>query len=379
MKKIKTPYRGVRYRIIDDGGMKVKSFFIRYQIDGRSHEFALGTSPAWTAKLAMLERNKYMLNVKTGIGPKSPRDEKQAQKTEETKTFGYIANNVFLPSRTAEQQKDERIKLDLWILPEIGSRQLAEITVSDLEQIKFNMESVKDQEGNPKPRAPETIRKVIFLVRQIMRYAQDHDLYNGRIPRLKIKVGDNKRQRYLTQEQAHELLNRLKEKSETVYEISLFSLITGCRHDEIVSLTWGDLDLDAATPTAFLWDTKNKSSLPVKLDKRLVAMLKAKTPGQKNDLIWKSETGEKIKQVSNTFMRVVDDMGLNDGVTDRRQKFTFHCLRHSAASFLINKGIPLYEVGKHLRHRTLISTQRYSHLADSVTDKTTQILSEILD
>jgi integrase len=40
----------------------------------------------------------------------------------------------------------------------------------------------------------------------------------------------------------------------------------------------------------------------------------------------------------------------------------FHDLRHSAASEMVNAGVPLYDVGKILGHRDTRSTQRYSHL-----------------
>jgi integrase len=39
-----------------------------------------------------------------------------------------------------------------------------------------------------------------------------------------------------------------------------------------------------------------------------------------------------------------------------------HDLRHSAASEMVNAGVPLYTVGKVLGHRDQRSTQRYSHL-----------------
>lgn len=41
----------------------------------------------------------------------------------------------------------------------------------------------------------------------------------------------------------------------------------------------------------------------------------------------------------------------------------FHDLRHSAASAMINAGVPLYTVGAVLGHKAPASTQRYSHLA----------------
>lgn len=41
----------------------------------------------------------------------------------------------------------------------------------------------------------------------------------------------------------------------------------------------------------------------------------------------------------------------------------FHDLRHSAASAMLNAGVPLYTVGAVLGHKSAASTKRYSHLA----------------
>lgn len=46
------------------------------------------------------------------------------------------------------------------------------------------------------------------------------------------------------------------------------------------------------------------------------------------------------------------------GIEDLR----FHDLRHSAASAMINAGVPLYTVGAVLGHKATASTKRYSHL-----------------
>ena len=43
-------------------------------------------------------------------------------------------------------------------------------------------------------------------------------------------------------------------------------------------------------------------------------------------------------------------------------KVTFHDMRHSAASEMINAGVDLFTVGQVLGHRDPRSTKRYSHL-----------------
>lgn len=42
---------------------------------------------------------------------------------------------------------------------------------------------------------------------------------------------------------------------------------------------------------------------------------------------------------------------------------SFHSLRHTAAAWMVQAGVSLYEVQKVLGHSTPVMTQRYAHLA----------------
>ena len=42
---------------------------------------------------------------------------------------------------------------------------------------------------------------------------------------------------------------------------------------------------------------------------------------------------------------------------------SFKTLRHTAASYMVQQGVPLYEVQKILGHSSPAMTQRYAHLA----------------
>jgi len=52
----------------------------------------------------------------------------------------------------------------------------------------------------------------------------------------------------------------------------------------------------------------------------------------------------------------------NKGVTDPRQKITFHTLRHTFASWLAIQGTHILTIKELLGHQTLAMTERYSHL-----------------
>ena len=54
----------------------------------------------------------------------------------------------------------------------------------------------------------------------------------------------NRRERFLTQDEANTLLHEIKTRSEQIYNMTLLSLHTGARAKEIFTLTWGLVDFN---------------------------------------------------------------------------------------------------------------------------------------
>ena len=156
---------------------------------------------------------------------------------------------------------------------------------------------------------------------------------------------DNKRTRFLTITEADLLLNALKKASFQLYEISLLSLYCGLRAGEIFNLRWSDVDFNNKMLT--LRDTKNSKTRIIYMTNDVCKMLyNKKEPNMFNSYIFKSRNGDKIKEVSNAFNRVVELLKLNEGVSDNRQKVVFHTLRHTYASWLTQMGTDLYMIQK---------------------------------
>ncbi|MDR1946264.1 MAG: site-specific integrase [Desulfovibrio sp.] len=69
------------------------------------------------------------------------------------------------------------------------------------------------------------------------------------------------------------------------------------------------------------------------------------------------------KYVSTIFRITVNDLGLNDNVTEESYKIVFHTLRHTFCSWLAIKGVPLYTISQLVGHKTPTMTQRYAKLS----------------
>jgi integrase len=213
-------------------------------------------------------------------------------------------------------------------------------------------------------KAPATIRYALAVVRQVFNFAIDHGMYVGSNPVSKVKKpsGDNKRVRFLTHDEAEALLDTIREKSADVYNISLLSLHTGMRAGEIFSLTWADVDLKGRMLT--LRDTKNGRTRFARMTDQVVEMLFSLPKGKPDELVFPARGNARMVKISRTFERAVDELKLNEGVTDPRQMVVFHTLRHTYASWMLRSGADLYTVSKLLGHRTIAMTERYGHVAD---------------
>jgi len=145
--------------------------------------------------------------------------------------------------------------------------------------------------------------------------------------------------------------------------MALVSLHCGLRAGEIFSLTLGDLDFENGT--MFLRDTKKRRIRTAFMTEEAKKILQAKAGGEREDLVFPGRDGIKISSISDTFERIVRDLGFNTGITDRRHKVVFHTLRHTYASWLIESGVDLYTVKKLMGHSTIAMTERYSHLGNN--------------
>jgi integrase len=140
-------------------------------------------------------------------------------------------------------------------------------------------------------------------------------------------------------------------------------LFTGLRAGEIFNLKWKSLDRENGL--VWVMDGKSGKSRAVYMPDQVKDLFQGMTPGEPEELIFPGPGGKVLPQIPKPFRTAVKKLELNAGIADRRERFTFHSLRHTAASFLIQSGVDLYTVKEILGHGSIALTERYSHLADT--------------
>jgi integrase len=369
-------FRGVRWLKHPSRKHGVKfdrRFGIRFFVKGKQFESLLGwESAGWNEGKAYAKRQEFIANVKRGVGPTSLDEElaiqkkvneaRQESEAREQITFLDFFHNTYFPTASAAWKEETARKhaehVKNWLAPVLGSIPLKDVGIIHINKIKANMTRGK--------RAPRTMQYVFRTFSMVWESARDHGLVGGVCPTkaksFKLPKIDNARERFLKNEEAARLLDAVKARSEQTYCMALLSLETGMRFSEIAGLQWGCIDLESSQIRVL--NAKGDKSRTIPITQQAHAMLSALEPGNNRNLVFPNSLGAKHLQVPSAFKRAVAESGLNEDLHDSKLRFSFHGLRHTYASRLIEAGAELIHVQRLLGHSTPVVTDRYSHLRE---------------
>ena len=320
-------------------------------------------------------------NIRLGRHPQTLAEMKQineeANKTKEIKKTEKLSETITLreifdrfitvyKTETAEEtsKRIQGIYLN-WIDKNLGAKKLIDVTVEDIQSIIITATQTQ---------APRSVNYIKSTFHLIFNYAKKHDLYFKDNPasKVKVKLKDNRRNRFLREEEARTLLDELGKRSMDLHDMALLSLYAGLRAGEIFNLQWERIFWD--TERIFIADPKNGEGRFEPIHPVIKEMLQGRYQDSATGYVFKARNGGKITKVSNTFQRTVDELGLNDGISDSRRKVVFHTLRHTYASWLVMNGVDLYTTQKLMGHKSNQMTQRYAHLAPGYLEKAVNTL-----
>lgn len=133
---------------------------------------------------------------------------------------------------------------------------------------------------------------------------------------------------------------------------------SGLRVSEVVSLKVHDINLNELT--IHLKNSKGKKDRITILPAKLVITLKELTKNRAaNDFVFESNRGGKL---TTTSLQKVFQSGLKK--TGIKKQATFHSLRHSFATHLLENGVDVRYVQELLGHQNIRTTQRYTQVTN---------------
>lgn len=392
-KRISTSYPGVRYREHSSRKHGVKFdryFFIRYKLEGKDKEEGVGwASAGMTAEKANMLLGQIRENLRSGKGPVTlaeMREQAENEKLEQQKkaeaekrdniTYVEFFESEYMPS-TSLHKSPKSIKSEWqhhrnWIKPVLANLPLRQVSLKQLEQIVSNMKKAD--------RKPRSIQYILATISQVWNYARSLEIVDGDSPTRMIKMGklDNERTRFLTETEAQLLLNILSRHSLDLHDMAILSLFAGLRAGEIFKLKWSDIDLE--NNLILIRSPKSGKTRHAYITPEIRHVLKGRSLSRTRpeDLIFPSGNGKQRMAISKVFSKCVNEAGLNEGIEEDKQKVVFHTLRHTFASWLAKKGVPLYTIQALMGHSNFQMVQRYAHLNDESKRSAAEVLNGIL-
>ena len=201
-----------------------------------------------------------------------------------------LYRELVLDALSPRERTSEEGRWAQHLAPEFERVELADVSTRHVMQFRRSLER--------KGLSPQSVQHCLGLLRRILHKALRLELYSGRLPHFEMPRFDNKRQRFLSPDEARSLLNMMRQTSPLWHDISLFALQTGLRAGEIFQLTRKQVCFHSHTIAVL--DSKNGSTRHVPLNAVAREVLQRHLPAEPEGLFFTS-SGLPIREAGTAF------------------------------------------------------------------------------
>lgn len=354
MKRIKTRHTGVYYRVsqnrIDQFGRPDKCFDIHFKLKGKDIWEKVGwKSEGYSLQDAIELR---AIRIKSLRHP-----ELIAEEAPETITLNEVwvrYKEQWLPHLKA--QKSMLYSFERHISKHLGKYSIEHIGAFEIENFKNNL---------LKNYTSANTKYILSILRRVLNKAKEWELtqksYEIPLGSFRISNSDKKRERFLTPEEAARILDGLQFYNCTLYYIAKLSLYTGMRLGEIISLSSGNINIDAG----IIYIDGKTGRRVAYISEHIKSDIRNLLPQEDHIKIFDALSGKHLiaNTISEKFAKFMKHTGFNDGITDSSRKIVFHTFRHTFCSWLAMNGVPLFTIGQLVGHSSTSMTERYAKLS----------------
>lgn len=257
----------------------------------------------------------------------------------------------------------ETVKIHLrWLDPYLGNSELSKIDRSMIDKIaaakraEFVMTNTKDGlKSTGRKVKPSTVNRVLEVLSSVLNAAVEWE-WLDRTPKVAMQAEPSKRIRWITQDQAKQLLAALPSH---LSELALFSLETGLRRANATGLSWSQVDLARKMAWIHPDQAKARKAIPVPLSDTAMEVLRRQRFAKRKPEFTDSVFVFRGKQVHQTSTKTWKEALAKVGISD----FRWHDLRHTWASWHVQRGTPLHVLKELGGWETMEMVQRYAHLS----------------
>lgn len=213
--------------------------------------------------------------------------------------------------------------------------------------------AIIDGKATEIPISPATINRDLATLKRLFSLSEEWGLISvNRIHRIKLLKENNKRLRFLTDEEIEKLLQHC-EQPHLKLTVRI-ALETGLRKEAILSLRWSEIDFQSKMIHKA---TKADKIVHIPLTELLEHELRSWRQFQKvlSPFVI-TYKGQPVKDIKRSFATACRNAGIKD--------FRFHDLRHTFASHFLMRTKDLKTLQEILGHSDITTTMRYAHLLD---------------
>jgi integrase len=194
---------------------------------------------------------------------------------------------------------------------------------------------------------------------------------------------------YLAEHQVQSFLEKAKISQPELYALYYLAIHTGMRKSELLGLHWEDIDWQHSTlqvQRQLRWKEKGQYEFSspkttngvrsIKLGDKAIAALKAHKASlapEGQTLVFSDGKGEPIRDriLYHNFKQILEEAGLPN--------IRFHDLRHTAASLMLNYGVPVLIVSRRLGHaKPSITMDVYGHIIPSRQEEAAILMDNLM-
>ena len=269
-------------------------------------------------------------------------------------TFEEFAKR-FLEEHPGRRRSDHYPTMVKRIVPYFEGRPIREITRSDLDRFRIRLMTEK-VERLGRPLSATSVVKLLRTLHRIFKMAvrwgvidvnPATDLEKPSIPRPKT--------RFLTYEEFEALEAAAPDELRPMLRMAV---ATGMRLKEVVGLRWSDVDRNAGVLHVSEDSKTGRRIIP--LSETVQGVLDGLVRHLRSPMVFVDDEGKdytserRRNRITVATSKAMRTAGIENA--------SFHTLRHTAAAWMVQDGVSLYEVQHVLGHSTPVMTQRYAHL-----------------
>jgi len=228
---------------------------------------------------------------------------------------------------------------------------LSDITGARISEYRGKrLRAVRTIGGQERVIGAAAINRPLALLRHLLRLAHEEWDALQTVPRIRLEKEPQCRLRWLTPEEAHRLLEACRSsKNAALVNLVELCLFTGLRQAEALGLTWDRVDRSRSV--ILLEVTKSGRRREVPLNSEADTALVRQGPLEAG-LVFGTSSWYAFRKAWEAAVKAAK-------VPD----FHFHDLRHTFASWAIQRGATLPELKDLLGHSSLAMVMRYAHLS----------------